>query len=982
MIGGISTSILAAGSTRQPRFLPLRQASAQEVPVPGRCLHQCGGNGASLPIPLRVPCRRPLVKCDVRVGLDIAEARSILPAWEKVVDTFASRQDFERRLAETTSDAVRLALLLEFGKQTAEAQRADAEAETYLREAIDLARKAGTPNDLALAGVGASEFYRTVGDMARSLECAEIVKSVADSSGNPRQLGQYFFLVGRISQEQCDYRRARECFERCLGIWRNARYTIGAGAALNQLGSLAVLQGQGAEALERFQESLKIDVERGDAASEATERNNIGLSLHVLGRWEDAIEAYYRSIAVAEQHGLPALRAYALNSLGEVYLERDKTAKAIDIFKLVLDVAERGEVTPNLAHEAMCDLGLAYYRRLDFAGAEQAYCRAVDLAEASGDRGILVVGLQRMAELALRQGQLDRCRELVERSAAVACEIGLPIHEAQASRVRGLLCAARGEHAQARASFEHAIDLLHDLEDGLDMARVRFHYGRYQLAQGEREPALTLLKAASRSFRRLGVVAEAQEVDRLLFHQEVGVDRDMALLQGISGLVSLGFEPQVLLERAIGLLLEVLRFDGGAVVARGRPLLMTGRIDMKQATSEVECEDLVSTQRQLCWVVRFQGKPLGRIHLERTAPATLEYNQVVLDTVANLLSAPLHRLAELSVGEAKATPSCAGLRYKGVVGRNQRMVDVLSTVCAVASKSVPVLIRGESGTGKELVARALHDSGTRADKPFVAVNCAAVPDNLLEAEFFGIERGTATGVAAHKGKFEIANGGTIFLDEIGDMSLSLQSKLLRVLQEKTFERVGGHVPISVDVRVVAATNQPVADLMAQKRFREDLYYRLNTVELQLPTLNERAEDIPDLVRHFVRSSNQEFGRDVADVSPAAMSRLTIHHWVGNVRELQHVVERSVLLARGDMIEVSDLPPGLQPRAGKESETGDLREVRRDAKEKAAAEVERSALVDCLEKAGWNVEAAAKLAGYSRAQFYRLMRKHSISKATH
>ncbi|MBN1461956.1 MAG: sigma-54-dependent Fis family transcriptional regulator, partial [Armatimonadetes bacterium] len=336
----------------------------------------------------------------------------------------------------------------------------------------------------------------------------------------------------------------------------------------------------------------------------------------------------------------------------------------------------------------------------------------------------------------------------------------------------------------------------------------------------------------------------------------------------------------------------------------------------------------------------------------------------------------------LSVGEAKATPVCEGLRYKGVVGRNQRMVDVLSTVCAVADKSVPVLIRGESGTGKELVARALHDSGARAGKPFVPVNCAAVPDNLLEAEFFGIEKGTATGVAAHKGKFEIANNGTIFLDEIGDMSPSLQSKLLRVLQEKTFERVGGHVPIKADVRVVAATNQPVAELMAEKKFREDLYYRLNTVELHLPSLHERPEDIPDLVRHFVRNSNQEFGRNVVDVSPEAMSQLTRHPWPGNIRELQHVVERSVLLARGDTIQTSDLPPGLQPQKETQSAPASLKKVRHEAQEKAAAEVERSAMVDCLEKAGWNVEHAAELAGYSRAQFYRLMRKHSISRAAH
>ena len=896
------------------------------------------------------------------------------------MDESAAIQDLKRRLAEATTDVARLAVLLQFGRQAAEAPRAEAEA--YLQEAIDLARMVGTPIDLATAGVSASEFYRNAGDMARSLEYADIVQEAAGASGNSKSHGHYFFLVGRISQEQGDYTRARGCYERCLSIWRDAGFARGVPSALHQLGSLAAVQGHEAEALERFQECLRMYEELGDTALQVYSRQNIGWTLHRLGRWEDAIECYYRTMAVAEQHNLPTLRASALNSLGELFLERDKTAKAIDVFRMVQAAAEQGETTPHLAREAMYNLGLAYHRQQDFAGAEQTYRRVLDEAEASGDRYTLAVVLWRTAELVLDEGQLDQCQQLVQRSAAIAREVGIPSEESQASRVQGLLHATRGEHAQARACFEHAMELLHDLEEGLDLARVRFHYGRYLLAQGEREPALTLLEAASCSFRKLGVVSEAQEVGRLLFRQEMGVNRDMALLQGVSGLVSLGLEPQVLLERAIGLLVEVLGFDGAAVVVQDRPVCVTGKVDMKRIPAGNGCEEPASSELMLNWAVRHQGRLLGRVYLERTAPATAGYNQVVLDTVANLLSAPMQRLAELSAGEAEATPPCAELRYKGVVGRNRRMVDILNTVCAVAGKSVPVLIRGESGTGKELVARALHDSGARAGKPFVAVNCAAVPDNLLEAEFFGIEKGTATGVAAHKGKFEVAHGGTIFLDEIGDMSPSLQSKLLRVLQEKTFERVGGHVPISVDVRVVAATNQPVDELLAQKKFREDLYYRLNTVELQLPALNERPEDIPDLVRHFVRSSNQEFGRNVADVSLEVMSQLTRHDWPGNVRELQHVVERSVLLARGDTIHLSDLPPGLQPQKGTESAPADLRVVRHEAREKATAEVERSAIVDCLEKAAWNVERAAELAGYSRAQFYRLMHKHSIARAPH
>jgi tetratricopeptide (TPR) repeat protein len=405
-------------------------------------------------------------------------------------------QDLGHRLAEAANDAARLGVLLEFGRQTALSQRAAPQAEVYFREAIELARKVGSPEDLAAAAVAASEFYRNSGNMARGLECAEIVQEVADSAGKPIRKGQYFYLKGRISEEQYDYTRARDCYERCLSIWRDAGFTKGIPAPLNQLGSLAALQGHEAEALERYQECLRMNEELDDVAGQVFSRMNIGWALQRLGRWEDAAECYYRNLALAEQHNLPVVHANTLNCLGELYLERGKTAKAIDAFRMVQQALGQDEAVPHPAREALCNLGLAFHRQRDFAGAAQAYLRALEMVKVAADRRGQALVLWRMAELALDQGQADRCAELAERSSKLAREIPIPSEEAQASRVLGLLHAARGEHATARACFEHAMDLLHDLEEGVDLARVRYHYGRYLLAQGQTEPALTLLNSA------------------------------------------------------------------------------------------------------------------------------------------------------------------------------------------------------------------------------------------------------------------------------------------------------------------------------------------------------------------------------------------------------------------------------------------------------------------------------------------------------
>jgi two-component system NtrC family response regulator len=253
-------------------------------------------------------------------------------------------------------------------------------------------------------------------------------------------------------------------------------------------------------------------------------------------------------------------------------------------------------------------------------------------------------------------------------------------------------------------------------------------------------------------------------------------------------------------------------------------------------------------------------------------------------------------------------------RFGNFIGKSKAMQDVFDTIRKVAPSNATVLIEGQSGTGKELVAKSIHFNSPRRDKPFIAVNCSALAENLLESELFGHEKGAFTGaVASKKGRFELADSGTLFLDEIGELSPNLQVKLLRVLQEKTFERVGGVRPIGVNIRVIAATNKNLTEEMASGRFREDLYYRLNVVHIALPPLKDRREDIRLLVNHFLEkyASERQYAAPIKGFDPEVQRLFDDYSWPGNVRELENLIERVMILCPGDIIRVSDLPQGFR-----------------------------------------------------------------------
>jgi DNA-binding NtrC family response regulator len=375
-------------------------------------------------------------------------------------------------------------------------------------------------------------------------------------------------------------------------------------------------------------------------------------------------------------------------------------------------------------------------------------------------------------------------------------------------------------------------------------------------------------------------------------------------------------------------------------------------------------EDAVTAMKE--GALDFLAKPIDPDHLLLLVARALEQRRLVNENILLREELAIRRGAPLIVGDDPA--------LRKVIGSVQR----------AAATDATVLIEGESGTGKELFARTLHALSQRADQPFVAINCAAIPETLLESELFGHEKGAFTGAVARKpGKFELAHRGTLFLDEIGDLPLSLQAKILRALEEKRFERLGGTASLQVDVRLVAATNRGLKAQVAQRRFREDLYFRLSVFPITVPPLRERREDISTLARFFVERFCRELKKKTLPLSPAALEALQTYAWPGNVRELQNCIERAVILAEEEQIHPRHLNLSFRPTSTEPPQDEDpwaqvdLSGSLADVTRRAVATIEPRKLKDALREAGDNKGRASEILGISYKAFLAKLKEHGI-----
>ena len=759
--------------------------------------------------------------------------------------------------------------------------------EPLLRQALKLARELGDKAseayvecDLAIASL--ADDLDAVESHARS------ALALAREAGDGIREASALSLLAILYRTRTEYDKARECAQLCRAVSEKAGYPRGVLSALMGLGNQAMLQGQLEEALSCYQQCLRINEELGDDLSGATCHVNIGMLQEQLGRWEDAAGNLHRAVAVCERRGFAVLRYTALNILGELFLKRDKLDRAVETLKLVTDAGRDKPTVQIVRRDALSNLGQAYCRRGDLASASRTFAEALELCRNAGDRRNQAVLLWRSAELALLRGSRDRAQVLADEALGFARELGLRTQEGEARRVHGLIEAGRGKPDAARAAFAAALEALAGADEGHELARARCHYGRYLLEQGDMRTAADLLRDAAKVFRRLAIVADSEEAIQLLFRLEMDNDRDAALLQAISGLSALGMEPARFVKQCLMLLCEGLGFESGALLAEDRAMLVCGSPDLARGR---ESARRAVSDTTFCFPVKQQDRVIGSVYLERRVPSTVACDTMIVGTVGNMLAAPVRLLVQ----GRRETSGPDGLDLRGFAGSDARVQSTLRRAAQLAGTAQPVLIRGEKGTGRKLLARALHDSGAECARRFVVLECLNTDVEVLAELLFG--------TGSIRGLLEESDCGTVFLEDVSDLSPGLQARL--------FDWLNGAGSEAGAPRVIASIRRHPDEPVEDGTFNPSLRQLLGRAELVLPPLRERIGDIAGLADFLVQQSNREFNRGVSGVSADAIERLAVHDWPGNIAELQHVLERAVLLARGPRVEVEDLPEDLQ-----------------------------------------------------------------------
>jgi len=870
-----------------------------------------------------------------------------------------------------------------------------AEAVRIGRQALDAARAVGDSAAAALALNLLSDADRVEGRMDSALSLAREGLRSAEAAGDESARADAINNLGLLAWHRGEFGAAVELFGESLSIREQQKNDHDVAATCNNLSLVHWEMGNLALAMDFQQRSLEIKERIGDSYGVGVSQLNLGL-IHVdLGDWDKALECYFRALAEKEHSGDKSDIALCHNNIGEIYLRRGKLGRARFHLEKALELATAAP-SAWVQSEVLGNLGEAAFAAGNMGRARDCYEKDRQICLGTEDRQELAETLRRWAELDLAQGRVVDCEARLGEALELAGKVGLKRELGNVHRVLAELRDVTEDRAGAKAEFEQSLAAFRALGKNYELACALASYGRFLKAIADSSWQSVLTEALG-LFESLGVEPRTKETERLLAMGQRGKGKwqgeegSTDILERLTGLACAGLDTARFCEEALAVIADRLPAEAAAILLRDGRVFQRGRMEVGEGGA-----DEVRGQKPECRMQNADGEGergngegrngVGSVSLPLDVGDGRVGTLVVRTSAAAARVKPLADLTALGVTQAQARPARTGRegvrdegregkgKLAGIIGAETTLRPILDTVAQVAPTKASVLVLGESGTGKELVARILHVLSDREAGPFVVVNCAAIPENLLESELFGIESGTATGVSGRKGKFELAHGGTIFLDEIGDMGLNLQAKILRLLQEKTFERVGGRQPASADVRVVAATNRNLEEAMAAGRFRSDLFYRLNVITLNLPPLRQRKQDMPALASHFVAKFSREYAKPMQGLSDDCLACLLAHDWPGNVRELENVLERAVILARGELVTAADLPAAMRKAGMPEPH---WRAMRKTVKEAAAAPLETRTVLAALDETGWVVKQAAQVLHISRRELYRLMKKHDI-----
>lgn len=942
-----------------------------------------------------------LARCALSVSLEMQNHHRESLAAIAMYETPESRA----KLSEEANNSLRVQLSIAYN-YNGDHPRAIA----LLKSAVRDLTESGNEAKLGSVYSALARVYRSINEYPIGRDYSQRALENFRGSGDWRGLTEAYSGLALADNFEGAYEASLENYELALKLIgdRPASFTLGRIYA-NMAGCCWFLK-RPQEGIRYLEEAISYYERTDQKGNAANGYNNLGINLILIGQWERAHEALDRALTLASEvdergTAVPMI----LDSLGELQMLRGNLDESRTYLERSVSLAKENG-NKWYACQALRTLGRCTLAIGDETAALANGAEALILAEGIGDRQAICESRLIMAEAQLSLGELAECAAELQRVTEQASDAPTDLNfSGEAQRIYGKLAMVEGDASAAAQHFGRSVSIFDMLGDRYRSARVHYELGRAYAATRSDRASEHLTRAAN-SFRELGARLDLALVEEALGTLDRSTPEEQqqeppALTQLLTlRLAEAVASRELLLREFAAIMRQETRATRIVITESGedhRPRVVVAHGCTPQEATRV-AEDLhpLKTEEERARYAKKNDVSLIALRSSNAAPALLYMaprERAALPI--NLSIEPLLRIVELGMdvcalragaqrgASAPQQETLAGASLMpGFIHSSPAMTRLVEEVHKIRSSDVTVLVTGESGTGKELVARAIHAISSRRDKVFVPFNCTAVPKELSEGYLFGYRRGAFTGaVNDSPGVIRTAAGGTLFLDEIGDLPLDVQPKILRFLQEGEIQPLGEQRPIHVDVRIIAATNTDLEEMVAQSRFREDLYYRLNVIRLRVPPLRERRSEIPTIVNYYINHYSAKFGREDIQITPSATDLLMVGDWPGNVRQLCNEIQRVVARAEdGTTITPDHLSPELKRTAAPTAAAGgSLSAISTSSLENvtladALAEVERRMIADALRRHGGNISRAARELGLTRRGLYLKLERHSLS----